>query len=90
MTPTLFQSSPPIKTNENIITTLHISIIYSELLPQFFPPLLFPPPPASMGETERSNVIYSGLSLGLENTPYLLLDAHKKAVSTQYGNSPTT
>lgn len=43
-----------------------------------------------MGERERSNLIYSGLGLSLENTPYLLLDAHKKVVSTQTGNSPTT
>lgn len=43
-----------------------------------------------MGQRERSNIIYSRLGLDLENTTYLLLDAHKKAVSTQTGTAPTT
>lgn len=94
MTSTLFQSSPPIKTNENVVTTLQISLHYllRDPLPNSFPPLSnsFFPHPASMGDRERSNVIYGGLGLGLKNTTYLLLDTHKKAVSTQTGNSPTT
>lgn len=75
MTPTLFQSSPPIKTNKNVVTTLQISshlIIYLETPPpQFFPSHI------QLLREKGSNVIYSGLGLGLENTTYLLLDALK-------------